>query len=50
MLPPPQLSTFFVVFQSTRGSMFPKFGGYVQFLMRTRVDRIWQRAVRIVFI
>ena len=26
MLPPPQLSTFFVAFQGTRANMFPKLG------------------------
>ena len=43
---PPQLSTFFVAFHGTWGSMFPKLG--VMF-MRAHVDRVWQCAVRIFF-
>ena len=47
---PPSVICLFRGFPRHAGEHVHKIRGHVQFLMRTRVDRIWQRAVRIVLI
>ena len=50
MLPPPSVIYLFRGLPGHAGEHVPKTRGHVHFLMRTHVDRIWQCAVRIVFI